>query len=425
MPKQETLPIGPWPKGINNVDDPKSAVFQLSDETLPPLTKAQNVDFDRQGFVRRRVGRTKCVNLSSAHSLYSSNSGRLFLIDAGTLKEVLPDFTLRTVDIGLGDHPMSFAEAGGVIFYANEAKVGAVDGFWGIPMPSSPFIVPTTGTMPAGRYFCAVTGVRGTVESGARQPTVISLETPGGLAVSLAGLDSNLSALNIYLSEPNGQTPYFLRQTAVANSLTIDELPQTKSPLKTFGHYPPMLGQRIAKFRGRMLIAAGSTLYWSQPLAYHHYRVQADAQLFADRIILLGALDSGFFLGLPDRTYWVQGAEPNEWMPRLVDTRRNAEGDPLRLPAHKLPSLQSQGEVLVWATEDGFVAGTGDGTIHYLNDGRVAVDQFQRASLAFREESGLRQILMTLQGKAADTRVGVADRMTCKVIRADEAVGEP
>jgi len=423
----DTLPVLQAALGINNVDDPKAASFQVGPRGGKPkfLTQAQNVDLDKEGFVRRRVGRTKRLDLTSAHSLWASASGRLFLVDSGTLYEIAGDFTQREVDTGLGDQQVSFTEAAGQIFYSNETKSGVVDSFWGIPMPSSPFIIPTTGNLQVGRYMVAVTAVRAGVESGARQPAVIELDSPAGLAITLAGVDGDVDSLNIYLTQPNGELLYFLREIPPSTSFTVNSLPPTTDPLKTFGFYPPLPAQHIALYRGRMLLAVGNALYWSQPLAYHHFRIQTDVQLFPDRITMLGALDRGLYVAAGSRTFHIAGDEPDAWQPRLVDTRQVAEGEPLRLPTQKLPSLQSQGEVLVWATADGFVAGLPDGSLQHLTDGRLAVDSYKQSSLVFREEEGIRQILLALQTKQADTRFGATDRVTCKVTRANEAVGEP
>lgn len=423
----DTLPVLQAVLGLNNVDDPKASGFQVGPRGGLPkyLAAAQNVDLDKDGYVRRRVGRTKRVDLASAHSLWASSTGRLFLVDSGELKEVAPDFSLRTIDVGLGDYPVSYAEVAGTVFYANEHKVGAVDGFWGVQMPSTPFCMPIAGGLPAGRYLVAVTAIRGGVESGARPPAAIELTGPGALDIQVAGVDPSADALAIYCSQPNGQDLYFARETADTSSVVLDAPLQALDPLTTFGYAPPPPGQHIAAYRGRLLVAAGNALYWSQPLAYHHFRVQTDVQLFDDRIVSLGALDAGFFVSTVHRSYFVSGADPSEWQPRLVDTRRVAEGQPLRLPAYKLPQLQGRGEVLVWATEDGFVAGLADGSAQHLTDGRLAVDAFKQASLAFREEGGIRQILSTLRTKESDTRFGASDRVTCRVIRANESVGEP
>lgn len=422
----KTLPIGPWPKGINNVDDPKSAGFQPSEQNLPLLTKAQNIDLDRNGWVRRRVGRTKRLDLTSAHSLYVDSRDRMFLVDDGTLYEVFSDYGLREVDTGLSDRPVSYAEVAGQVFYANESKVGAIDSFWGIRMPSSPFALPAiAGILQPGRYLVAITAVRDGVESGARQPTAVSLSKPGGLTLSFVNVDPNADAIRVYCSDPNGQELYWAGDFAPSSPIELKSYRESQDPLTTFNHYPPLPGQHIASFRGRMLIAADRTLYWSQPLAYHHFRIQTDAQLFPDRISLLGVFDSGFFVAAGDRTYWVSGTEPDDWTPRVVDIRRVAEGEPLRVPAQKLPSLQGQGEVLVWATEDGFVAGLPDGSVRHLTDGRLAIDAYKQSALAYREQSGLRQILLNLQTKASDSLFGATDKMEAKVIRANEAIGEP
>jgi hypothetical protein len=418
MPK-EAAPIFKSPLGVNNIDDPRAPAFQDSSV----LTKAQNVDLDRNGFVRRRVGRTKFLDLTSAHSLYASGD-RLFLVDSGTLYEVTPDYTLIPLDTGLGQAPVSYAEVAGQVFYANEAKVGVVGGFWGISTPSSPHCVVTVGNMPPGRYLVAVVAVRGGVESGARMPSVVELSAVGGLELHVAAVDLGVDALAVYCSEPNGQELYFQGEFATTSPIRLQHIGVSTDLLTTLGHYPPPPGQHIAAFRGLMLVASGSALYWSQPLAYHHFRVQTDVQLFPERIVLLAAFDAGFFVATASRTYWVAGQEPDGWQPQVVDTRRVAEGAALRIPAQKLPGLQSQGEVSVWATEDGFVAGLANGTIQHLTDGRLAVDAYKQAAFAFREEGGLRQILMSLQTKDSDTRFGATDRVTCRVIRANESTGE-
>lgn len=422
--KTQPKPIGPWPLGVNNVDDPKASPFQPEGRGAPQLTEARNVDLDREGWPRRRTGRTKRLDLTSAHSLFAAGE-RLLLVDDGTLYEVARDYSLTEVATGLGNHPLSYATLGDTIFYANEATTGVVGSFWGVAMPSSPILSATAGTMQPGRYLVAVTAVRGGIESGARQPSVGELSETGGFTLDVAGIDPDADALNVYCTEPNGQELYWVGEFPPASPITLDRTQVSTDPLTTLGHYPPPTGQHIALFRGRMLVAQGPVLYWSQPLAPHHFRVQTDAQLFADRIVMLAALDEGFFIADPMRTYWVQGADPHEWRPRLVDTRRVAEGRALRIPARKLPSLDAQGEVCLWATEDGFVAGLGDGSIRPLTDGRLATDAYKQAALAYREQDGLRQILMSLQTKDSETRFGATDRVTCRVIRANENVGEP
>ena len=412
--------------GVNNVDDPKTAGFQVDPNTglSQFLTAAQNVDLDKDGYARRRVGRTKRLDLTSAHSLYAWGD-RMFLVDSGTLYEVAPDYGLRALDTGVGQQPLSYAVVGGQLLYANETKVGAVDSFWGVQMPSSPLLTPTSGGMLAGRYLVAVTAVRDGVESGARQPSTVQLSAGGGITLDIAGIDPSADALNIYCTQPNGRELYWVMETTPSSPVMVNLTPPSTDTLTTLGHYPPMPGQQIALYRGHMLVASGAVLYWSQPLAYHHFRIQTDVQLFPSRITLLAAHDRGFYVGCGTGTYWVDGSNPDEWQPRLVDSRPPAEGLPLWVDGHKLPTLQAQGRVSLWATADGFVAGLADGSVQHLTDGRLAIDAHRHASLAFREENGLRQVLMSLQEKESDTRLGASDRVTCRVIKADQAIGEP
>jgi hypothetical protein len=424
-----TVPLGPWVRGINNTDDIRSAVFQLNPESPPFLAKAENVDIDRNGFLKRRVGRTKRILLTSAHSLYS-NGDRMFLVDQGVLYELTSDFSLLPKDDNIGEHTLSYTELAGQIFYASKQKTGAVDGFWGVMMPSTPWVTRSTGTLPAGRYMVALTAVREGVESGARQPAVIDVPDKSKLVIDFASIDPNAEQINVYCTQPNGQTLYYVQSFAPTSPIYLESPPFGTDPLTTFGFYPPVPGQRITSFRGHMLLASGNALYWSQPLDYHHFRIQTDVQLFSDYIVLLATLNDGFYVATADsKTYWVGGDEPEAWQPRLVDTRQVIEGAELRLPIQKLPELriqeQAKEEVVLWITQDGFVAGMNNGVVKHITDYNISVDDFKKASLVYREQEGLRQVLLTLQNKNNANVFGASDKMTARVIRANENIGEP
>lgn len=410
------IPLGPWPQGVNNVDDLQAPVFQPSEKGPPPqLRLAENVDLDRHGLPRRRVGRTKRLELNDGRALASLGDW-LLLVDGDALSIVNPDgWGLMPVATGLSlDKPVIWAEHGGSVWWACGASRGSFRAneifHWGLPTPSILSATPTAGSLPPGRYLVTATIERNGLESGAQQPVLIDLPEGGGIAV-FTNADPGEQVL-LYCSDPNGKIPYY----AMAGS-TIESV-LTTDPCEFIGCHPPPEGQLMAGFGGRLLIAADNALYWSLPGAYHHWRTSLDLQLFPNRITMLAPLDGGFYVGTEAEVFWIQGDDPENWTPRRVDAHPAIEGTSLRLDGRKLPSLQYPGVVQVWATTDGLAAGLPDGTVRHLTDGRLAIDPHQHATLAYREERGLRQILMGLRDSTARNSFGASDTATCRIVRA-------
>jgi hypothetical protein len=132
------------------------------------------------------------------------------------------------------------------------------------------------------------------------------------------------------------------------------------------------------------------------------------------------AVDGGFYLAVANGdTLWVAGDDPATWKPTIVDTAAVAEGMALVLPARKLPWLQMDSDlpVAVWATADGPAVGLPGGTVRHPTDGRVAMDTNAKATLAYREQDGLRQVLLSLRDKTANSQLGMADHATVTVIK--------
>jgi hypothetical protein len=74
--------------------------------------------------------------------------------------------------------------------------------------------------------------------------------------------------------------------------------------------------------------------------------------------------------------------------------------------------------VSVWATADGFVAGMNNGRLVHLTEDVVAMDANKKATLLYREEDGLAQILLNLREKQITSRFGMGDRVDATVIKA-------
>lgn len=421
----DTKALGPWPRGINNVDDQQSSVFQPSrrpDAPLPQLREAVNVDIDRDGWVRRRVGRTKLGDLTNAHSLQLAGD-LLLLVNDGDLVFYDPiSAAIEAIEAGIGHGKLTSETVAGVIWWTNGSRFGRIVGttptFWGLELPVCSGAA-ASGTMRAARYMFTVTVEAEGVESGSRAPQAIELADNSSIQVSVTNIDPHATHLNIYCTEPNGQTLFFVDQVPVASTISIANTGVSTDPLTTLNHYPPPPGRFAHIHAGRMLIASGDVLYWSQPLAYHHFAISTDLQLFDSDIRLLEVVDGGFYVATSTATWWVGGDDPESWTPQEIDYAPVATGAAIKLAGYKIPGLESSGPVVVWATANGFVAGLSGGKIKALTDGRIAMDTFAEAALAYREERGIRQLLLALHGKKEYNGLGATDRITATVIKAN------
>lgn len=413
------VPLGPWPFGINNVDELQSSPFQPGEQGAQ-LRTATNVDIDRGGYLKRRKGRTKKLELTDGRALFAVDR-RLAVVDAGDLILVDPNgWFAETLISELPDEPFVFTEYGGSLWWLCGDQRGRFENTalttWGLP---TPFLLNTQstpyGSLPAGRYLVTATIERNNLESGAPHPSLVELHEPGGIELFLGAVPLD-ATVNLYCSDPDGTLVYFARQVLAGAPYIIEQRPTTE-PLDLMGAYPPPAGQVLVGFSGRLLIGAGNLLYWSLPGAYHHWRIGLDVQLFPDRITMIAPLEEGFYVGTEREVYWIGGNDPENWEPRRVDTQPAFEGSSLRLDGRKFPGLEFPGAVQCWMSTDGLAAGMPDGMTRHFTHGRLSIKPHQKASLAYREEEGVRQVLAALQNQKSANPFGASDRATCRIIR--------
>lgn len=123
----------------------------VSQERLAPgeLERAVNIDLDDTGQPRRRRGYTERLT-GTCHSAWTAPDGRLFVVKDGVLGVVREGWSFGGVAAAGADR-LSYAEAGGEIFYSSRSTSGKVTpdnlpSSWGTPGAStwlSPVTRPT------------------------------------------------------------------------------------------------------------------------------------------------------------------------------------------------------------------------------------------------------------------------------------------
>ena len=428
--RQRFKQLGPF-RGVDNVSDETAFSYEPNSRSGSYLREAVNVDLTNDGWVRRRPGARKVLDFQQGHSGAVIN-GRLFAVDNGDLLSISVSGGSATAEVlasGLGNGSMSYALAGANIFCCNGTFAGCINpddtwGPWGLVPPQPPVLTPSTGGLPAGRYMVALTSELDGLEGGSRVAVPIELTATGGIRVEGIYPDSQADAVNVYLTNTNGDQLFWAGRfdTPVA-ALEIATLPQSTDLLDRMNMWPPPERAHMVRlFKGRLLVAADKELYFSQPLAYHLFSKSTDLQQFPDRIKLLAPLDvdqgGGFFVGAGSTTWWVGGNDPDTWKPDPIDDSFLSEGEHVLVPGEVFPSLETSSMVVLWMTKDGVVAGLPGGQIRKLTDDVYAMDAFARFSMTYHEEKNVNQVVTSLRQKDHENAFGMSDRAFCDIVRA-------
>lgn len=423
--------LGSWPLGIANAVR-EDRLPQDENGVARALREADNVDLDASGTPRRRRGTTAAYAGTNMHSLWGDpNCPFALVVDDGALHTVDIAGDLASLGLGVGNSPLSCALIGDRVYLSNRVVSAMVDAdlqvhAWAPEHPAGqPELAPATGLgLAAGQYQVAVTfvDVLGR-ESGTGAAATVDVPADGGVA--LTGIPQPVAALavNVYMTDANDQV---LRLHSVLPAGVTTATIGTEAQGRVLGTQflsPMPAGQIVRLFNGRQLVADGQYLRWSPPMRYGMTDRRSAVIRFNAPIDLLeapgsGAQGSGVFVAAGARTYWLAGADPEAWEPRIRRGCGAVPGAAAHVPGAAL-GLEDGAEALVWLARDGqLVVGAQGGTVMATREGTAAIDDAERAALLFRAEGGMQQVVAALRGPRPQA-MAVRDRAVAHVIYED------
>ena len=134
-------------------------------ERLKPteLERALNIDIDDAGQIHRRRGYTK-VSDGAFHSLFTNNSGRMYVVKDGTLGVLYPNYTFESLLPNVGNDPLDYVQVGGDVYFSSMTASGVISmenivSQWGQQVAPgqwlSPVVRPTETLPPTKGKFIA------------------------------------------------------------------------------------------------------------------------------------------------------------------------------------------------------------------------------------------------------------------------------
>jgi hypothetical protein len=412
-----------FPKGIDN----RSSDFAVQDGFLRDCI---NADILNSGNVRRRRGMAQRIASSGSHSIFSdgkrmvwATANRLYVTDTGLAP------TLLLTDPAFGLQPLSYVSVNGDIYFSNEytnGKIlasGAAFEPWGIIPPQwGPVCTGSTVSGQARQYQVTCTFVTASgEESGAPLGvTVLCGDTPRiNCSFIPQSLDSRVVATRLYVT--NIDDTIFSHAMDVPKGTTsavINGWFANGAALKTQFNSNPPPGQLLEYHNGRIYIAQGNVLWWTEALRYGIYDNTANFIMFPERITMIKSLGEqgprehhGMFVS-SDQTYFMPfvGTEELKNWPKLP--YRAVEGAAMRLP--------NSPDVL-WFSDRGFVRGTAGGQAANLTEGQIAVDKYQYGTMGYTEINGHKSAVAVLQ-KSLIPSFASSDVAAADAIRQTEIV---
>lgn len=408
MPQRPRQSIHNKFTGINNV---------LPAERLPhqALRGAVNVDIDQTGRPRRRKGFTPVLAGTNIRSIWSNGSTMLYaegnqLKDFGTASVIRSDLKL--------DSRVSFVDVAGQIYYTDGTVSGVyangVNRAFGLPRPSPPRVSVVSGAYAPAAYQFVITSVDSFGrESGASGVTTLSVSTDSSFILSWA---PSGYATRVYLSTGS----MFYQVAEEPSSVTTVTLSGTigSAPLRMQFLSPAPAGQFLTYHYGRLYVASGSVLWYSEPGDLEHFRLSSNFLSFETDIKLVGNVLNGLFV-VADKTYWLPGTDPAN-MQRLEKAPYSAiPGTMVKAPAGLIGAQgEGFGEGLFWASERGICFGGQDGLFKNLTERALSYAPGESGAGLFRQEEGMNQYVGLIKdSNQPDTGMYATDTAVAQVVR--------
>lgn len=299
--------------GLNNVSDP----LRLK---LGWLQRADNLDITDTGALVRRDGYVRVSTGAISGAYASIDFTRMYIVDSGTLKQVISTTQSIVLRTGLTTRPLHWAEVNDQVFFNNGVDSGIIlkDGTvldWAWTDAPMPELAAVSGTLPQGMYQVAFTYLTSDGrETGACDASAIYLDGTQALQVNaipqLAG-----HRTQVYIA-PADSTVFQLAFADYAGTsaswnsspdmLGADLTTQFLDPLQPGCDY-------IAYWKGQMYAAqydpaSDTTVVWfSEALIFHLFNLNSNFILVPGKVAMLAAHPDGMIIGTDTRIYTYDG----------------------------------------------------------------------------------------------------------------------
>lgn len=168
---------------------------------------------------------------------------------------------------------------------------------------------------------------------------------------------------------------------------------------------PMPAGSCIAHGAGRLLVAVGALLVFSEPFEPSLRSLSAGYELFPDTITCVAAVEGGVFVATEQATYFAPGGFPSQSLQEVL-----AYGAPAQQPGYR------QDGGAHWMSAEGIVSCNKAGELANLQDEHIAMSVTGEAATLWREHDGMQSIVAALSSPSS-TSAGIGTYMQARLVK--------
>lgn len=176
-------------------------------------------------------------------------------------------------------------------------------------------------------------------------------------------------------------------------------------------------GSILAYYKGCLWVARGNVVYRSRPLLYGYHMPSKDFVAFPSEVRVMIGLDNAIFFVTDSGHYVITGGGEEDY----VFSQKHDYGAPkssaVRVPVSVISPELGDGTAAMWVSNKGFMFGLPSGQIINLTEKRVALPQYDKVALMYRERAGLRQVVASAPSKGGVGSFAIGDSAEAEVRR--------
>jgi len=139
-------------------------------------------------------------------------------------------------------------------------------------------------------------------------------------------------------------------------------------PLNNKKYSPAPVGKHLAIFGGRMLIAVGRYIYYSEPYDFGLFDLTQYLPMDSD-VRMIKVMTGGLFVSSSTRVEYLHGDDITQLEPNIVETTPAFEGSCLQdLIKGQDLGLEDRRGCAVWGSQEGIIAGGPDGVTYNISN---------------------------------------------------------
>lgn len=403
---------------------PRLGIDLLSDETQMPagtVRAAVNVDIDKRGQFSRRQGSALAAAGDGYGDLFPwcgallARKGSLLLsIDPNTMAET------TLCHLGRGDRVDYTA-------YNGDLYIASATGLWLLRAGASaatpagsrlPDVLPTmtpadAGALTPGRYMAAISMLDA---RGEESPAVSLGQIDVTAGLLLTGLPVAPGCRwRMYLTPPDGDVLYLAEEfDAVFTQYAVSVYPGG-APCETLHLAYMPGGQFVRAYGGRLFVAHGDTLWFSEAFRPHLTAPRHNFVRFVGTIRFVEFVAGGAYVGDDRGVWWLAGEDPTKYILSPVSDAVAVARSSVLVPMHRLGALGSRAtaDCAVWLSADGYMVGAPGGQVTALHPHRIRLAPQIAGQSVFLLRDGIQQIVtLTASPGPASVFGGAIDTAT-------------